>query len=670
MGGQRGPRADRRIEPARAPLAVRVRPLPAHLRPASGRLDRTPRCEHPLDWELTAAARLAPVPLGGGQRAGHPLAAQPAAEGGGGGGRQAGERRAQAQAERRHLDLRPVARDRPEHRPGHVLGRACAHAGRQPHARLGEHSRLPDEAGQHDRDADPVRAQVLAQGVGEAAQAELGRRVDRGGGGGGLARQRGDEHDMALAAGDHPRHERPGEGDRRAQVDLQHAVDLLLLELHQPAGGGQRRVGHQHVDLPRLGHQPLQLGPVGEVTHHRPCPQPPRQRLEHLGAAAAQHQAGAVRGERLGDRATQAAGRAGDQHPAIEQRHGASVWAALVDRTGGHPAASEGAGRRAGAARHARSWRVGLPGHTARVARAAVIALFGPTGVGKTEVAAALARRLRELGERPVAVSADALQVYRGLELLTGASDARAQPDLEHRLISFVALHETFSAGRYARLAHAEIDSLLAAGGRPIVVGGTGLYLRAALAELDLRPPPAPGARERWRAELERLGAPALHARLQALAPWAAAAIHPGDSQRIMRALELQEAGQLRPGPARSQLWTSATRHPTLLVGLTLEREQLYRRIDRRVERIVAAGAREEVLRAIAAGASSTARRALGFQELAAGDIEALKRRTRNYARRQLTWLRKLPAVELLDLTDRTAEAAATRILQLWRRPR
>src|SRR4051794_31594697 len=119
-----------------------------------------------------------------------------------------------------------------------------------------------------------------------------------------------------------------------------------------------------------------------------------------------------------------------------------------------------------------------------------VIALFGPTGVGKTSVAIALADRLRARGERPVAVSADALQVYAGLEILTGAAGPAERPQLEHRLLSFLPVDATFSAGQYAELAHAEIDGLIAGGQRPIVVGGTGLYLRAALTELKLRPPP------------------------------------------------------------------------------------------------------------------------------------------------------------------------------------
>ena len=106
---------------------------------------------------------------------------------------------------------------------------------------------------------------------------------------------------------------------------------------------------------------------------------------------------------------------------------------------------------------------------------AEVLALFGPTGVGKTAIAIALAGLLRARGENPVAVSADALQVYIGLEILTGVASAAEQSALEHRLVSFLPLDATFSAGQYAELAHAEIDGLLAAGRRPIVVGGTGL---------------------------------------------------------------------------------------------------------------------------------------------------------------------------------------------------
>ena len=305
------------------------------------------------------------------------------------------------------------------------------------------------------------------------------------------------------------------------------------------------------------------------------------------------------------------------------------------------------------------------------MARAEVIALFGPTGVGKTAVAVALAARLRACGEEPVAVSADALQVYAGLELLTGAADPAQQAALEHRLLSFLPVDATFSAGQYAALAHAEIDDLLAAGRRPIVVGGTGLYLRAALTELSLRPPPVEGVRERWTAELQHRGPEPLHAILVRRAPWAAETIAPTDGRRVVRALELLDSGDLQPPSAESELWTAATRHPTLLAGLVMEREALYARIDARVDAMVAAGAAEEVRRAAStgAGASETARQALGFDELLAGDIDAMKRRTRNYARRQLTWMRKLADVAVIDVTGREPEAVAVQIARRWLEP-
>jgi tRNA dimethylallyltransferase len=292
-----------------------------------------------------------------------------------------------------------------------------------------------------------------------------------------------------------------------------------------------------------------------------------------------------------------------------------------------------------------------------------IVALFGPTGVGKTAVAVALAALLRLRGEDPVAVSADALQVYEGLETLTGVASPAQRAALQHRLVSFLPVDASFSVGQYSELAHAEIDGLLAAGRRPIVVGGTGLYLRAALTDLDLRPPPAEGVRERWAAELERQGPAALHALLAERAPWAAEEIEPNDRRRVARALELHDLGELEPPEGPSQLWSRELRHPTLLAGLTMDRQTLYEAIDERVEEMLAGGAGEEARRAYAAGASETARKALGFEELLTGDPERMKRRTRNYARRQLTWMRKLADVRLIDVTGRDPAAVAREIL-------
>jgi tRNA dimethylallyltransferase len=288
-----------------------------------------------------------------------------------------------------------------------------------------------------------------------------------------------------------------------------------------------------------------------------------------------------------------------------------------------------------------------------------IVAIFGPTGIGKTAVAIALAERLREDGEDPVAVSVDALQLYRGLEILTGAPTPQEQRRLEHRLVGVLPVTGRASAGEFARLAHAEIDALVAERRRPIVVGGTGLYLRAALADLDFRPPVPPELRERRIAQLRREGSRALHAELVHRAPDAATTIRPTDAQRITRALELLDAGQ---APPASRLWTAALRHPTLLAGLTMERGQLARRIDARVDAMVAAGALEEVRAAHEAGAGPSARQALGFQQLLEGDIPAMKTATRRYAKRQLTWMRKLPGVTAFDVTGKPPDQTAAEI--------
>lgn len=299
----------------------------------------------------------------------------------------------------------------------------------------------------------------------------------------------------------------------------------------------------------------------------------------------------------------------------------------------------------------------------ARLSGVRVLALFGPTGVGKTEVAIEVAELLRARGERPVAVSADALQVYRGLEVLTGAASFEEQSRLEHRMVSVIPITETFSVAEYARRAHAEIDDIIDNGGVPIVVGGTGLYLRAALAHLDLKPPPEPGVREALMERVHQEGPKRLHDELAAIAPDVAATIDRNDRHRIVRAHELAAQGALgRERQATSQLWTQDTRLPTRLIALTMDRELLKTRIDARVDAMVAAGAREEVLAAERQGASATARKAVGYAELLAGDVDTMKIRTRQYARRQLTWLRKLPGVEHLDLTQRTAAQAAAEI--------
>ena len=295
-----------------------------------------------------------------------------------------------------------------------------------------------------------------------------------------------------------------------------------------------------------------------------------------------------------------------------------------------------------------------------------MVAIFGPTAVGKTGVALALADLLRARGESPVAVGCDSIQVYRGLDVLSGAPTATEQERLEHRLVGIVPNHEEFSAGRYAERAHREIDRLLAGGRRPIVVGGTGLYLRAALADLELRPPVPSAVREEVEHDLAERGAAALHAEL---APELASGVHPNDGKRIVRLTELARLG-IAPHSGNEGLWTRRLRRPTVLFGLTMEREELRAAIDRRVDAMVAGGAPSEVARAAAAGASRTARAAIGFAELEAGDVEAMKRAQRAFARRQLTWMRRMPGVELIDRTGLVDETVAERIAAALDEPR
>lgn len=291
-----------------------------------------------------------------------------------------------------------------------------------------------------------------------------------------------------------------------------------------------------------------------------------------------------------------------------------------------------------------------------------VIGIFGPTASGKSKVAAEVAERIpAEL------VSADALQVYRGLPILTN------HPSEPTRMVGIWPLDREASVGEYAPLAHAAVDEILASGRTPIVVGGTGLYLRAALAELALPPAPAPGARERWERFYDEQGPGGAHARLDELDPAAAAAVHANDRRRVVRALELAEAGaSLAPGEER--LWTVETRHPTLLVGLDVPKDVLERRIEERTRAMFDVGVQDEVHRALAGTVSVTARQALGLEEVATlprdEAIAALVVRTRRYAAYQRKWMRRIPGIAMVG-ADRPPGEIADDIVALastWER--
>ena len=283
-----------------------------------------------------------------------------------------------------------------------------------------------------------------------------------------------------------------------------------------------------------------------------------------------------------------------------------------------------------------------------------VVAIFGPTASGKSAVAECVADRL----ETEI-VSADALQVYRGIPIVTN------QPTRPTRLVAFRELHEEMSVGEYAALAHPEVDGLVARFGSAVVCGGTGLYLRAALHDLGIPPPPRAGVRATIEREVQG-DANAAHARLAALDPASAARIHPHDHRRVVRALELAEEG-LSLVPARDALWSAETRRPTLVVGLHVPAAALEERIRARAARMLGSGAAAEARAALAGPISRTAEQALGLRELATlppeDALERLVIRTRRYAAYQRKWMRRIPGLVQIDAT-RAGEDVAAEIIQ------
>jgi tRNA dimethylallyltransferase len=287
-----------------------------------------------------------------------------------------------------------------------------------------------------------------------------------------------------------------------------------------------------------------------------------------------------------------------------------------------------------------------------------ILAIFGPTGSGKTAVAEELARRLdREI------VSADAMQVYRGLPILTN------QSDFPSRLVGIWELDHEGSVAEYQTLAHEAIDEVLAAGDTPIVAGGTGLYFRAALADLQVPPAPRPGRRAYWDRRYEELGADQAHGLLADLDPSSAAAVHPNDRRRVVRALELAEAGSSLK-PREDRLWDDRMRHPTIVFGLEVPKDVLEQRIVERAHAMFERGVEEEVRHALAHPISSTAGTIHGLRAIAEvpGEeaLAALIVQTRRYAAYQRKWMRRIPGLVSVR-GDRPPGETADEILEVAR---
>jgi tRNA dimethylallyltransferase len=308
---------------------------------------------------------------------------------------------------------------------------------------------------------------------------------------------------------------------------------------------------------------------------------------------------------------------------------------------------------------------VGAP----QLAPTPVIALFGATGLGKTEIAVALAAHLG--GE---IVSADSMQVYQGLPIVTNQPTREQCASVRHHLVSFVDPREEYSVAAYARDAHAAIDDILARGRPAVVEGGSGLYLRAALGALEFGV--APDVAER--AALERQASAdvsVLVTELDRRDPDTARAIDVRNTRRVVRALEtVRRQGAPLADAQRARLWQRPERYPHVLFSLEPARTTLSARVDARVDAMISSGLVAEIRDVLTLGRPSrTVMQAIGVREIAAAltdeisfdeAIALMKNRTRRYVRRQLTWMRKLPDAARIAVAGRSPGDVAAEIVR------
>lgn len=296
------------------------------------------------------------------------------------------------------------------------------------------------------------------------------------------------------------------------------------------------------------------------------------------------------------------------------------------------------------------------PASASESARPRLLVVVGPTATGKTALAVRLARRFGG-----GIVSADALQVYRGLDAATAKPTAEERAACPHELVDLVGPERDFNLGDFVRAAEEAVARLARRGLLPILVGGTGLYVRGLLKGIVEGPRRDEALRgvllERARRGPEGL----LHRYLRRLHPEGARRIAPGDRQRLVRALEVVKLTGTSLRGQRRPTWDEPDRYPSIKIGLTLEREALYRRIDERVQRFFEAGLVEEVRALLAGGLSpeANALKGLGYRQVLAHledgpgleeTIAVVQRETRRYAKRQLTWFRREEGLRWFDV--------------------
>ena len=287
-----------------------------------------------------------------------------------------------------------------------------------------------------------------------------------------------------------------------------------------------------------------------------------------------------------------------------------------------------------------------------------LVVITGPTASGKTALGVMLAQRLG--GE---VVSADSMQIYRGMDIGTAKPTKEEMEGVHHHLLDMVEPGEDFSAGKYVQLADSCVQDILSRGKTAVIAGGTGLYVDSLIAGRSFAPVPQTGRREALETQLRETGGEAMLARLRSIDPEAAARLHPADEKRIVRALEVYEETGKTITQHDAETRAVPPRYDAAKIALTFaDRQDLYARIDRRVDAMMQQGLLDEVRALLAAGipADCTAMQAIGYKEFfdalegrstlsAAADL--CKQRSRNYAKRQLTWFRRNPQLCWLRMT-------------------
>lgn len=296
-----------------------------------------------------------------------------------------------------------------------------------------------------------------------------------------------------------------------------------------------------------------------------------------------------------------------------------------------------------------------------------VVAVYGPTAVGKSRVAVEVALALG--GE---IVSADSMQVYRGLPGLTDQPAAALLAAVPHHLVGVVPLSEEYNAVRFARDAGAAMRGIAGRDALTLLAGGTGLYIRALLGDFSFDAGSDPEVRRKWEEFIWDRGAAAARAELERLDPKAFRVVDTDNPRRLVRALEAAEADGLSLAGERGRQWSGDSPYQVLSFGLQTDREELYAGIERRVDDMLQTAALPEVEAALRGNVSRTVAQAIGFEEVAAhlrGEISLadaatrIKQRSRRYAKRQLTWMRKMPDIVKIDMAGRDAAQAASEII-------